>query len=1121
MLGHQLFREQQNGFSASSPDSKVLKAVYDRNDGASSRSATVAVSVDGLSVSKEVVFTQEIAPVLSISSQDVTIANDAVSFSADAQSFDVLVSATSGSWSALSSVAWLDVTVDMQGGKMGVRCRSNLSGSVRSGTLTISIDKTDVEYVLSVSQSFPVLTVSGKELSYDRSGGSKTLSVSSTGVPWKASLSKPSDWLSLRSDVSTGLLSVTVQENELTSPRKVVIVISLPGTSPVVQEEVSVRQTGNVSFQIEGSSAISLTADSGDTTLTVIARDESAGEALSNWTVSEVPDVAWITSVTKGVSGGSVTVSYSENSGSSRSATLTFSLPSPMEASFNVVLSQSSPTLALRYVSPSADGLSVSATSTGYSVQLSPFYIGSLSFAVSHTGPSWTASTGSLPSTLVYNSSDALGFGLTSTQSLSRSSGVLTLSIPGAGVAREVSFIQEGPPAFALSPPSPEVFSAETGSQVLEVALTNVDSRSFSWALSQENRLPSWLEVDARSSSVTVRCVSENTTGASRKSSFRIVSADDSSMGHTVSVSQASNVLTVSPSLSAIEVWDLSGESMLEVSTVIGDWVASERPAVEWLSVTPSSDGSRLTILYDSNPSASSRTAVIRISVREEPSLYKDVTLTQSGHAPYITLSSAASLSPGGGQESVSLSVATAKIEKVVGSVSTWSYAVTESVSWVEDASVSVSSGNTSLVFTLSPNLTDASRSGSLRVTLSGHSEIYSDVTITQRATPILTIAPAPGDEVSVGYTSGSLTYTVSSSDVSFSSFSATVPDGVRATFSGATLTIDYPSVSEPMDKSFTVSVHLDSSPATIRVSKDIVISQSGKPTIRLSESSLSVSYEAGKVKIGSEAGPSGLTWTVARADSKDTWIRSFKKVNNDTEIEISYDENTTGSDRSGGLTVSHTSDAVSTQTFTLHQGRKPSLQLLSDGVALSLSSEIILEHTSGDTTLSVNADPSDHTWSLKRGTTLGSWLSSVSRSKDGSSLTVDYYQNTTLTTRKETVLLSIDDTPVSPYSLVFSQKARPQLSVSSVNLDLKADAIDTLLEIVAGGGSWTATTEADWISPSKESASSLKLSIDSNVGSRRTETVLVSIAEVSLSVSIDVLQRSPFLEVDPGSADV
>ena len=1101
--------------SVNKPSSSTLKATYKRHTGSSPRSVRATVSVTGLSLSEEIVFTQGVTPNLTISSQDITISGAAASLTADAHTFDVSVSASSGGWSARATSNWLSL-VRQENNILRIISQANL-GAARTGQLIVSIPETDVSYTLTLSQLAPSLRIAEEQVLFDKVQSSTTLHISSTGESWTAFPKEAASWLSLTADVAKGELIVSATRNTDSEPRSARLVISLPNTSPSVSKELSVQQAANIIFRIDGSSHIALTASGGDTTLTILARDESTSTMLSDWTATKEANDAWITSAENLSSGTKLKVTYAANAGSVRSAALTLTLPAPANQSFKIRLTQAIPTLHMAYRAPTqaSAGLSVVSTSSGYKAQMSPFFTGNLSFDVTHTGPSWTTNAAQLPSAFTYAAANDLkSFSLTAGTASQQTTFTFIITIPGSSLSRTLILTQESLPIFTLVPTTLPAFSAASGEQRLTLSLKNSSNRNFAWSLSSSNTVPAWLSLSkADASTLSVR-VSKNSTVGARTASFSVVSAEASSITHTISVSQAVNQLTIVPSTSPILVDENMGSTTLRISTVIDSWTATNPDHADWLTLTPSNDKSTLKISYKANTEAA-RSTSIRIASDTQATINQILTLTQAAHQPYISPASATTtpFSPVGGSHTIPLSINASKIQAEVGTLTTWAYTVTENLSWLSSGLVRVTVSSNILQLSLSKNTSLSERTGTVRVTLSGHASIYATITITQRAAPTLSLTPDPGNEISVDYTSGELTYTLASSDANLQNFSATVSENpvLIASITNKVLTLNYQgnTTSAPRRASVDITVN--------GFSTNIPFLQAGKPTIQLAESSATVPYAAGSVRVTLSIEPANLAWTLNRANAADSWISSLQKINNEA-VQISYTANDTPADRAAVININPAKStyAFAAQSFTLTQKRKPVLTLSAKGTALASNAEIILDHMAGDTTLDVSVTPSTNMWSAVRKTVLGSWIKSLTPSENKAQLTISYYINTTPNIRKETILLSIDDTTVPAYELVLSQRARPELQLSTTSINLTASSKDTLLTVTANGGAWTATTEDAWIRPQKQtSPDKLLLSIDRNLSKRDREgLVTVSIAEASLTQNIELSQRRAMLTV-------
>jgi len=324
-------------------------------------------------------------PVLS-----VTPTSRSVSSGSGATTFSVSNTGTGTmNWTATESSPWVSITGGASGtdsGTITVSYSAN-SGGARTADIVVTADgATNSPITLTVSQASglkPALSASPVYKFISSGSGTTTFSVSNTGtgtMNWTATESSP--WVSITGGAwgtDSGTITVSYSANS-GDARTAEIVVTADGAtnSPIT---ITMNQASGLQPVLSASPVYKfISSGSGTTTFSV----SNTGTGTMNWTATESSPWVSITGGAWGTDSGTITVSYSANSGDARMAEIVVTADGATNSPITITMNQAS---GLQPV--------LSATPTSRSVSSGS---GTTTFSVSNTGTgtmNWTASESS------------------------------------------------------------------------------------------------------------------------------------------------------------------------------------------------------------------------------------------------------------------------------------------------------------------------------------------------------------------------------------------------------------------------------------------------------------------------------------------------------------------------------------------------------------------------------------------------------------------------------------------------------------------------------------------------------------------------------------------------------
>jgi hypothetical protein len=271
-----------------------------------------------------------------------------------------------------------------------------------------------------------------------------------------------------------------------------------------------------------------------------------------------------------------------------------------------------------------------------------------------------------------------------------------------------------------------------------------------------------------------------------------------------------------------------------------------------------------------------------------------------------------------------------------------------------------------------------------------------------------------------------------------------------------------------------------------------VTVTQTGAPAnIAITPASQIVTAPAGQTTVQVT---SNTNWTLT---SNQSWATlSQMSGTGDATVTISYNENTTSTQRLATLTLNSPGQPV--QTATILQNAAAT------GPTLTVSpSSQQVSAPAGQTTVSVNSNVN---WTASASQ---SWATLSATSGFGNqSLIVSYTENTTGAPRSVTVNVSTTGLPAQIATITQAAGAAPTLAVtpSSITAEHLADCVNFS---IASTTSWTANSPTAWVTSVTPSSGSGNGTItvcyeENNSGSLRMADILISGGGTSVTASIN-----------------
>ncbi len=544
-----------------------------KNTSPNVRTGSVNVSLTGLtsgSITKSIEVTQAAA------SYTFSIDQHSISATSSTTSENIILS-TNDSWTADSDVSWITLSPSYGNGLATVKISlsENKTTLNRSGTITFKGINSGKTERVDISQDGKYMSVSTTSVSFEATGGSSTVTVSTDAT---FSTSKSDDWITVSTYEKT--ITITAPNNSGTTTRNGTVTISASNlSSGSLAQTIIVSQAGtDYNFSLDNNN---ISATSSATTSSIVLSTND------NWTASS--SASWVTlSSTSGYGDATLTVKLAENmSIDSRSSTITIKgTNSGSTATVSIVQDG-------KYLTVSSEDLSFEAE--GGSKSVSVFTDGT--FATSKSDNWITVST----------SGNTITVKAAENTSTSSRTGTVRISLTGlssGAVSKVISISQSGVPIYAPTV-SPSNINKSSAAGTASISVSTNDS----WTATSS---ATWLTLSSSSgtgnATLTVN-LSENKATGSRSGTITIKGSNTVSSA-IVSVTQNGKYLTVSPTELT---FDADGGSQAISVTTDGTFTTSK--SATWITVSTS--GNTITISASANTSTDSRTGTVVISLSE------------------------------------------------------------------------------------------------------------------------------------------------------------------------------------------------------------------------------------------------------------------------------------------------------------------------------------------------------------------------------------------------------------------------------------------------------------------------------------------------------------------------
>ena len=765
------------------------------------------------------------------------LSSNTASFDSDGGGGSVGMTAPSGcTWTASSSTSWITITAGASGsgdGTIGYTVNSHSTIDTRTGTIAAA-GKTLTITQSGIDCSFEL---SSSNASFDSDGGTGSVGMTSpAGCDWTASSS--AGWLTITAGASgsgDGTIAYTVDANSTIQTRT--------GTVTASGQTLTITQSGiDCSFDLS-SNAASFDSDGGSGS---VAMTSPAG---CDWTASS--NESWITITAGASASGDGTIAYTVDANSTiqtRTGTITASgqtltiTQSGIDCSFD---------LSSNAASFDSDGASGSVGMT------------------SPAGCDWTASSNESWITITAGASGSgdgtIAYTVDANSTIQTRTGTITAS------GQTLTITQSGIDcSFDLSSNAASFDSDGASGSVGMTSPAGCD-----WTVSSNE---SWITITAGASGsgdgTITYTVDANSTIQTRTGTI-------TASGQTLTITQSGIDCSFDLSSGNASFDSDGGAGSVSVTSPSGClWDANSSDA--WISITgtPGTGNGSISYTVAANPTLQSRSGTIMVEDQV-------LSLTQEALSCTYSLSpSSASFESDGGSSTASITAP---------DVCSWSASSSEG--WITITAGSGGSGNGSLSFTVAPNTTIESRSGTISV-----------------EDKILTITQSRIDcSYSLSSTSSSF-----NSDGGSGSVNMTSPEGCSWSASSISNWINISSGSTGSGSS-TVSFTVDANPTVnLRVGSLTIggevftITQEGiLCTYSLFSSSVSFNSDNGSGTVRMTS-PSGCAWT---ASSSESWI-AIVVTSGDGDGSISYNIETNPSIQSRSGTI-----AVEGQVLTVTQG--------------------------------------------------------------------------------------------------------------------------------------------------------------------------------------------------------
>jgi hypothetical protein len=645
----------------------------DPNTSTVARTGSITISGIG-AASKTINFTQAgLAPVLNVTPSALTFQD-----TGGTQQISIESNMT---WTLSESLTFvsLSATSGSNNRIIDVICQPNTSASKRTGTMTLSGPGVPTK-TISISQNaaVPSLSVSPKELSYDQSGGNKTLSITSN-TSWSVIESLSYVSVSQTTGANNANITVTCQSNSSSVSRSGVIKLASPGLDTQV---INISQTGATTLL--NVTPASMTFNSSGGTQKGLITSNTSWEVQENLSFIRVDSLS-------GINNGGINITCDSNfSAVTRTGVITLLGKGAVSKTINI-----SQTGVAGFMNISPASLDFIAA-------------GGKQFFLVNSNTNWTVTealthislnktTGSFTDTIWVTCTP-------NTTTISRS-GLITIS--GVGVQNKTLTVNQlgELPRLSVNPTNLS-FTSTAGTKTITI------TSNIPWTISDSAAyLSSNVAIGSNNATLTITC-NANTSALSRNTVLYIAGTGVSTISIPVTQSGATATMTLSP-LSLLFP-STGGEKSFNITSNTSWNILDTFPNLRFIPESGLNNGT-VKVVCDSNTATSLRS--FSIPVAGFGLTARTITVSQSGADEIFNASPNI------------LNFTSAGGEKTFNIFSNTSWALSESSSFI---SINPSFGdlNKGITVLCDPNISAVTRKG--KITFTGKSDASISIDIVQ-----------------------------------------------------------------------------------------------------------------------------------------------------------------------------------------------------------------------------------------------------------------------------------------------------------------------------------------------------------------------------------------------------
>ncbi len=601
--------------------------------------------------------------------------------------------------------------------------------------------------------------------------------------------------------------------------------------------------------------------------------------------------------------------------------------------------------------------------------------------------------------------------------------------------------------SLSIDPASKSVGSGVSSNNISVISNT-------AWSVSTK---ASWLTLNKMSGSgkgsITFTAAA-NTSTSSRTGKITFAADGCESQECTITQSGVSPTLSIDPASKSVG----SGASSNNIS-VISNTAWSVSTKASWLTLGKKSgegDGS-VTFTAVANTSASSRTGKITFTATTVTGLSKECTVTQSGAAPSLSVSS----------KTMSVAAA-ASAGNSIAVTSNTSWSVTTDAPWLTLGKKS-GEGDGSVTFSIEANTSTSSRTGNITFTADGCPSQLCKVT-QYGVTPTLSISLSK-NSFDASASSNNIISIKSNTSWKVTTDEDWLTFGKEAGEGDGSVTFNVEANTSMSARKGQIKVSV-----TNRTNMCTVTQSGAAPSLSVSPTTKSVAAAASagnSIKV-----TSNTLWSVT---TDAPWLTLGKKSGEgDGSVTFSIEANTSMSSRTGKITF--TADGCDAKLCTVTQsGAAPSL-------SVSPTTKSVAAAASAGNSIKVTSNTS---WTVS---TKSSWLTLGKMSGSGStSVTFSVSENTSTSPRTGTITFTADGCDAKVCTVTQSGAA-PSLSIDLATKSVAASASAGNSIAVTSNTSWNVSADASWLTIGKASGSgsgSVTFGVSANTStSPRTGTI-------------------------------